>query len=146
MLCKTTRGLRSTNSAATENCLVPTSVMLLNYQKDKHMQYLRRITFNWINILRSLSQKRYGSRVYRILILAICTIRSLKLYRTSILNKTCYTVIKNVEVLQSHHQGGFGSFSVNPSHFPLKSEWCLSACRQNQCSSIWFLHKAPFVV
>lgn len=61
-------------------------------------EVLRRKTFNRINILKVLAQKRYSSRFYHLLILTSSTIYSLIEHGAVILNAVYDNVFKHLEV------------------------------------------------
>lgn len=64
-------------------------------------EYLRRKAFNRINILKALSQTRYGPRSYHLLTLAIFSIRSMIEYGAAVLNTANESIFKKIKVLQT---------------------------------------------
>lgn len=67
----------------------------------KHAQYLRRKAFNGINILKALSQTRYGARSYHFLTLMISSIQSMVEYGAAVFNTAYESIFKKSEILQT---------------------------------------------
>lgn len=67
----------------------------------KHVEYLRKKAFKRMNIVKALSQTRYGARSCHLRTLKTSAIRSMIEYGTATLNTAIETIFKKLEVLQT---------------------------------------------